>query len=328
MARAGRAKGDTTASAPHSKSRWQKRQDGWIPIGLAIFRFGIADADASAAREVPSANPNLFSIEAFEQSRERDSKVGYKPAPPTLEYLTELLRKQADASKVEIDREEGRFRFFFTLSGGGAGCRGGTPWEILWEPDDESRKLNDVRLEALLKNSGLANDKKAPYEGFAEVGGDEAAEGARQSEGVRLATGLVWRRFMLPAFDRAVKAGQVELYARWTLTGDDFRRLPSDIWPLLDVADWEHGVAHDIQGTIYTSIHVAVTASSQSSEDDSGESMSPALHQQIHAVVKELWPSGEMPPRTKDRDAAIRDWFSDKAQTAPSDRTIRRALTE
>jgi hypothetical protein len=319
MARAGRAKGDKSASSPHF-------QDGQIPLGVAIFRFGIADA--ASARATTSAAANLFSVEAFKQSEKSDSKIEYEPEPPTLEYLTELLREQADASKVEIDREEGRFRFFFTLSGRGAGCHGGTPWEILWEPDDESRKLNDMRLEALLKNSGLANDKKAPYEGFAKVGDDEAAEGARQSEGVRLATGLVWRRFMLPAFDRAVKAGQVELYARWPLTGDDFRRLPSDIWPLLDVADWEHGVAHDTQGAIYTSIHVAVMASSQSSEDDSGESISPALHQQIRAVVKELWPSGEMPPRTKDRDAAIRDWFSDKAQTAPSDRTIRRALTE
>jgi hypothetical protein len=317
MARAGKTKGDKTASSPHL-------QDGRIPLGLAIFRFGIADA--ASARATTSADANLFSVEAFKQSEERGSKIEYEPALPTLEDLAELLRERADASKVQIDREEGRFWFFFRSSRGGAVCEGGTPWEILWEPDDGSRKLNDVRLEALSKNSGLAIDEKAPYEGFAKVGDDEAAEGARQSEGVRLATGLVWRRYMLPAFDRAVKAGQVELFARWPLVGDDFRRLAADIWPLLDVADWEHGVAHDIQGTIYTSIRVAVTASSQSSEDDSGESMSPPLHQQICAVRNLLWPNGKMPPRIKDRNAAIRNWFSDKAQTVPSDKTISRAL--
>jgi hypothetical protein len=314
------------ASIPQSKIGWQEHQDGWIPLGIAIFRFGIADAEAFATREAPSATAHLFSIEAFEQSRERDSKVGYEPAPPTLEHLTKLLTEQAGASKAEIDREEGLFQFWFTLPGGGAARQGGAPWAILWEPYP-SVKL-DPRIQTLLNTSSLISDLEAPYAGFAKIGDDEAAEGDRQSEAVRLATSLVWRRVILPAFDRAVKAGQVELYARWPLTGDDFRRLPSDIWPLLDVANWEHGVAHDIQGTIYTSIHVAATPSSQSSEDDSGEPMSPALHQQIRAVVKELWPSGEMPPRTKDRDAAVRDWFSEKDQTAPSDRTIRRALTE
>lgn len=255
MAKAKRPKGDTTA---HSKTRRQKPQDDWIPIDLAIFRFGIEDPNASAAKDAPSANADLFSIEAFEQSREGDLKVGYKPVPSTLEYLAEVLRKQADASKVEIDRDEGRFQFFFTSSDGGARCQGGKPWEILWEPDDELRKLNDARLEALLNSAGLASDYEAPFKGFAKVGDDEAAEGSRQSEGVRFATGLVWRRYMLLAFDRAVAAGGLKLFARVPSPRDDFEILPSDIWPLLDILNWEFGIARDPEGTTYYRIYAAV----------------------------------------------------------------------
>jgi hypothetical protein len=260
MARDAKGSRGTAVSAPQSKSGWQEPQDGWIPIGLGIFRFGIAGADASAAREAPSANANFFSVEAFEQSKERDSKVGYEPELPTLEYLTELLRNHANAFKAEINREEGRFRFSFTLARGGAACYGGTPWAILWEPDESLKLKLNPRLEALLNASGLASDCEAPYVGFAKIGDDEAAEGSRQSEGARFATGLVWRRFMLPAFYRAVEAGRAELFARWPSTSDDFQKLPSDIWPQLEIVDWEHGVACDMQGTLYSSIHVAYTA--------------------------------------------------------------------
>ncbi len=113
---------------------------------------------------------------------------------------------------------------------------------------------------ALLNNSPLVRDCERPHEGLAKIGDDEAVEGSRHSEGVRFATSLVWRRYMLPAFDRAVSAGGVTLYARVPSPRDDFEILPSDIWPQLEVIDWEHGVARDIQGTLYSSIHVADTA--------------------------------------------------------------------
>lgn len=258
----------------------------------------------------------------------------YEPEPPTREELTDLLRKHANASAAEIDREEGRFRFSFTPSSGGAASYGGTPWAILWEPDESLKLKLKPRLEALLNNSGLASDYEAPYVGFAKIGDDEAAEGARQSECVGFATGLVWNQFMRRAFDRAVKAGRVKLYARAPSPRDDFQRLPSDIWPLLEIVDWEHGVARDIQGTLYNSIHVAdcaspitatqVECSSRSSEDD----VSTPLQQQIREAAKELWPNGDRPARTKDRDVAIIEWFKSKKQTAPSDRSIRRALAE
>jgi hypothetical protein len=279
MARAPRGSRATTASVPQSENRWQEPQDGWIPLGLAIFRFGIADAEA------PIARADLFSVEAFEQSKDREvSKVRYEPELPTLEYLTELLQNHANAFKAEINREEGRFLFSFTLAGGGAGCHGGTPWAILWEPD-ESLKLNP-RLETLLKNSGFISDIEGPYEGFARVSDDEAAEGTRQSERVRFATGLVWRRFMLRAFYHAVKAGRVKLFARWPSTIDDFQELPFDIWPLLDVVDWEHGVARDIQGRLYSSIHVADAARSiDKSGGQSFKAADAALVEEMRSLI-------------------------------------------
>jgi hypothetical protein len=59
---------------------------------------------------------------------------------------------------------------------------------------------------------------------------------------------------------------------------------------------------------------------------DKGKATSPSLQQTIRQAEKELWPNGAKPARIKDRDAAIAAWFSKKNQTAPSERTIRRAL--
>lgn len=245
------ASGSRTATAPQPERRWQEPQDGWIPLGLATFRFGIADADPSSTSGASTARADLFSIEAFQRSKDREgvSDLGYDPDPPTLKDLTELLREKAGASEAEIDREDGRFAFSFILSGGGPACHGGTPWAILREPDESPELDRRLEAEALFNKEGLVR-----------ISDDKAAEGARQSEGVRFATGLVWRRFMLPTFDHAVRAGRVKLFARWPSTSDDFQELPSDIWPLLDVVDWEHGAACDIQGRIYSCIHVADTA--------------------------------------------------------------------
>ncbi|QAU44184.1 hypothetical protein [Bradyrhizobium guangzhouense] len=297
----------------------QNPQDGWIPLGRAIFRFGVADTKVAALNEPVGAD--LFSVGAFEQSKSDDgvSQVRYEPELSTLEDLTVLLREKAGASNAEIDRESGRFLFFFLSPGGGVTCHGGTPWAILREADESLKP----RLEALLSSSGLASEYEAPYVGFAKIEDDQAVEGARQSERVRFATGLVWRRFLLPAFDRAVKARRVKLFARWPSTGDDVQELPSDIWPLLEVVDWEHGVARGIDGMLYSSIHVADSNDASAISD---EPTSPAHHLKIRQAAKALWPNGDMPASVKERDAAICAWFGEKSQHAPSSRTIRRAL--
>ncbi|KWV45893.1 hypothetical protein AS156_23050 [Bradyrhizobium macuxiense] len=312
----------------------QAPQDSWIPIGLAIFRFGIAGSDDSVTSEAPIAGADLFSKKAFEQAKGREgvSRIGYEPKPPTLEDLAEHLRKHTGAYRAEIDRRDGSFLFSFPVPGGGEVSRGGAPWAILREPD-EPPELNP-RIAALLSSSGLASDQEAPYEGFAKIGAIEAAEGARQSEAVRFATGLVWRRFMLPAFDRAVDAGRVTLYARVPSPRDDFQRLPTDIWSQLEIVDWELGVARDIQGTLYSSIHVADAASPITATQVGRSSKNPkddepsALHQQIREAVEEIRLSGGVPARVKERDAAIAAWFRGKNQTPPSERSIRRALAD
>jgi hypothetical protein len=231
-------------------SRWKEPQDNWIPLGIATFRFGIADSN-----EVPP-RPNPFSVEAFKQSVNGDGglRCTYEPDTPTVEDLTEILRKHAKAVKAEIDREEGRFLFLFTPPGGGAACHGGTPWAILREPSDSV----NARVEELLAISELAKDCEAPYEGFAKLSDDESVGG--ETIGVRLATGLVWRQLMLSAFDRAVRAGQATLYARIPSLLHDFQRLPSSVWPLLEVVDWDAGVARDMDGTLYSDIHAVSRA--------------------------------------------------------------------
>ena len=55
------------ASSPKSKSEWLEPQGGWIPIGRAVFRFGIADLDSSTTSETPPGSADLFSRDAFEQ---------------------------------------------------------------------------------------------------------------------------------------------------------------------------------------------------------------------------------------------------------------------
>jgi hypothetical protein len=87
---------------------------------------------------------------------------------------------------------------------------------------------------------------------------DEGARQAEQLKKIRGATGLVWRQFMLRAFDDAVSGKQVVLYARLQTTAP-FEQLPSDIWRVLEVVDWQNGVACDPEGALYYSIHAVST---------------------------------------------------------------------
>ena len=54
-----------------SKSEWPDPQGGWVPIGQAVFRFGMAGFDGSMPSETPPGGTDLFSRETFEQSRMR-----------------------------------------------------------------------------------------------------------------------------------------------------------------------------------------------------------------------------------------------------------------
>ncbi|MDA9529887.1 hypothetical protein [Bradyrhizobium sp. CCBAU 25338] len=173
-------------------------------------------------------------------------QFGIEAPPHTLEYLADLLREEANAFKAEIHRENGEFQFDFTPGGGGASSSwGGAPWTLLGLPKIEPKPEAD----ALFRKVGVVRVSDA-----------EATEHARRLADVRHATRLVWRGLMLPAFDRAVAAGQVRLYARIPSPLDDFQGLPADLWPQLEVLDWEHGVAVDLDGTLYRSIHAVDSA--------------------------------------------------------------------
>ena len=68
-------------------------------------------------------------------------------------------------------------------------------------------------------------------EGFVRIDDEQAARQSNRYRAVREAAGLVWRQFMLRAFDRAVSTKAIVLYARRETVSADFEQLPSDVWP-------------------------------------------------------------------------------------------------
>jgi hypothetical protein len=64
-----------------------------------------------------------------------------------------------------------------------------------------------------------------------------------------------WHKHYLPAFNHAVATRKVALYAQSAVSAP-FERLPAELWPLLNVVDWIHGVARAADGTEFLSIHV------------------------------------------------------------------------
>jgi hypothetical protein len=248
----------TETSSPKLTREWHKPPSDWIPLGRAVFRFGIGDPDSSTASETPSTSAPLFSIEAFEQFRRGDGAsirevANYEPKPPSLEGLTELLQDKTQASSVEIDQEAGRFRFGFLVPGGGASVSA-----LPWDPDVPVAIDPRIEAEALFNKEGLVR-----------ISDEVAAHAARQNKAVREAVGLVWRRYMLPAFDRAVSAGRVALYARMQSPVAPLKRLPADVWPILQVLDWHYGIARDPEGAIYYSIHADCTVPAASPKQKS-----------------------------------------------------------
>ena len=236
-------------SSAKSKQEWSEPLADWIPIGRAVFRFGIAEPESGATTETPAKGPGPFSRQAFEQSRDSErasSLANDEPKPPSLEELTQVLQRKTHARKVEIDQEGGTFRFSFDVPGGGAWVYGVTPWVLLAMPDTSLTVHPRIEAEALFNTEGLVR-----------ISDEEAAYQARQNKSAREATGLVWRRYMLSAFDRRVSAGDAIIYARVGSATEPLRRLPSDLWPQLDVMDWQHGNALDPAGALYFSLHAA-----------------------------------------------------------------------
>jgi hypothetical protein len=201
-----------------TKKRWAEPKANWLPLRQAVFTFGMAADDAAA--DLIGSTPVRH------------------PTPFSTRQLTQMLADRSGASKAEIDPIGSTFLFSF----GAKGVFGGPPWAIVDEPRETAKGLDAwVTAEAVFNK-----------EGFVSV--DDKEKAARH-RAVREATGLVWRQFILHAFDRAVTTGAVTLYARRQALSADFEQLPTDVWPLLEVVDWSNGMAIAADGTPYWSIH-------------------------------------------------------------------------
>jgi hypothetical protein len=186
--------------------------------------------------------------------------------PLSAPLIAKALAEKAEAHSVEINIERGTFSFFYQSSTGhGVGCVSAAPWAI---PRDykETAIDSDPRLDA----EALFN--KGEGYGYCSITDEEAKRHAEQWNAIRQATGLVWRQLILRHFDRLVSERAVLLYARFKEVTASFEQLPADVWSLLEVIDWQNGIAVAPDRTTYWSIHVAPSPESQVVSTSASES--------------------------------------------------------
>jgi hypothetical protein len=211
------------------KNRRLEPAADWVPLRKAVFTFGEA-ADDTAADLFNKPLDTLTNAEIAAISGKQFS----------IRRLTRMLKEKSGATEVDID--PGALTFSFSFVDKGATVFGGPPWAIL----SEDRAVSTDPPVAAETETNM----------FVMIDGEQAAVESKRFRAVREATGLVWRQLMLRAFDRAVSTRAVALYARTQSVSAEFEQLPADVWPLLEVADWQNGVAVAPDGTTYWSIHV------------------------------------------------------------------------
>jgi len=208
----------------NSHRQVSKPKAGWLPLPKAVFRFGAADEREAAAKN------SLMS--------------GATEAVATsLPQLQAILKEASGAANVDIDATKCTFVFQFSHNGS---TWGGPPWALL-ENIDGARPGHDPRAD------GEAVFNKAD---LVRASAEEVEIGLREFDAVRRATGLVWRQFMLREFDRAIAANEIALFARVGSAIAPFESLPSDVWPLLTVLDWQDAIACDPERLLFYSLHV------------------------------------------------------------------------
>jgi hypothetical protein len=192
----------------------------WLPLGRAVFVFGMDSADGG---------DKLFSYEAFAKFgatppawlKERSGAVKVKIG------LAGVLKEKSGADEVAIDPTTASFVFTF-----GKTVMGSSPWVILKPP------------KVVVVGGGLI---------LPTVDTDP------QFDAVRRATSMVWH-VMLSNFDCAVAAGAVVLYGQPGAVAAEFERIPVHVWRLLDVEDWQDGTAVARDGARYFSIYAEPSA--------------------------------------------------------------------
>ena len=221
---------------------WSEPQHDWLPVVRAVFCFVIAQTDGKLIVESHQDDLKPFSIEAFEQFKNRQNNadadiVSVDTDPLSLYNLKKTLRDSSRACQAEIDLDKACFNFAF--AGGGIAV-GFAPWNLapLRGPVEIDPRLE---LEARFnKGSGLT-----------VITDEEAKQGAQQYEAARAAASFVWNRLMLPAFDRLVSAGRVKVYARVQSRMAQFQQLPTVLWSRLEASGcYNGGAARDPEGEL------------------------------------------------------------------------------
>jgi hypothetical protein len=199
----------------------------WLPLRRAVFAFGMTEDEALAA---------IHDRPFLELSKE---EVG-SAAPYSRRQLAKKLKQLSGADDAEIDPDRSTFSFDFS-----ALAIGGPPWGFLDRPETVP---TDPRADA----ESLFNK-----EGIVRISDEEAAFHQRQRESVSKATGVVFRQLMLRSFAQAVATSSIKLYAQIGSVSERFQQFPATVWPLLEVVDWNNGIAIAPDRTTYWSIHVA-----------------------------------------------------------------------
>jgi hypothetical protein len=234
-----------------------KSQSGAIKLPLlrGVFDFVLTDKSVSASDQEEQKRDTIQDLmesiksQLNEESEQKRPPSQFETAPTLLfepipmQEIISLLKKHTGISDVKIDKSNPMFVFSYQRAAGGAVSLGVAPWQGNSIPRDADACVDPQLAAEALFNKG---------EGFRYVSDDEVD--TKIQETIRFATGLVWRQYMLRAFDRAVSTKAVLLYARVQKTTAPLELIPVDIWPLLHVADWEKGVAVAPDGTAYWSI--------------------------------------------------------------------------
>lgn len=257
-----------------------KPEPSWVPLKQAVF-IVVDEGLASDLHDKP----------LYELTEAEIIETGTFSVP--LSRLAKILEDTSGANRAEISTSTSTLLFYFT--DGAIRCFSGTPWAIL-EDRPEMAIEPDPRMDAELLFS------KGPW---VRTTDQEAWRSAKQLEAVRKATGLVWRQYMLRAFDRAVSTGAVVLYARTQVVSAPFDRLPADVWPVLDVVDWENGVAIGVDGTAFWSIQAEFSTISDSSVGSLQEAPRATIHEAIKVAYDTAQAAGGKPPNIRELPAAV-----------------------
>jgi hypothetical protein len=275
-------------STKECTKKWTEPEAEWVPLKQAIFRFGVADAENGTASDL--SNAQLYEL--------KEAEIGVSViALLSLAQLTEVLKDKSGASTAAIDVPTSTFSIHFAE--GRTRSFKGAPWELLNEiphrviyPDTYTSHMHTFSLE------------------------QDFEEKAKRGNAVRAAINLVWLRLMIPAFNRAIETGKVALYARSRIDSVYFERLPDHIWPLINVVDWDHGVAMAVDRTTFWHIHAELTAIAKSASpgfDDSEVSLPSGLRKAprsvvckvIEAVYDEAEDTHRKPPNIKELPPAV-----------------------